>query len=61
MILCKTSRLVTQQDPPKKILAVEFYCETNGNEPVRKWLKSFDKENGLLSEKTFAQFRKDGL
>ena len=31
------------QDRPKKILAVEFYCETNGNEPVRKWLKSLDK------------------
>jgi phage-related protein len=30
--------------PPKKILEVSFYAETNGNEPVRKWLKSLDKE-----------------
>jgi len=30
--------------PPKKILEVNFYAETNGNEPVRKWLKSLDKE-----------------
>ena len=29
---------------PKKILEVNFYTETNGNEPVRKWLKSLDKE-----------------
>jgi phage-related protein len=33
-----------QHNPPKKILAVDFYCETNGNEPVRKWLKSLEKE-----------------
>lgn len=30
--------------PPKKILEVNFYAETNGNEPVRRWLKSLDKE-----------------
>ncbi len=30
--------------PPKKILQVRFYTELNGNEPVRKWLKSLDKE-----------------
>lgn len=36
---------MTQQDRPKKILTVEFYCETNGNEPVKKWLKSLDKED----------------
>lgn len=28
---------------PKKILEVNFYAETNGNEPVRKWLKGLDK------------------
>lgn len=33
-----------QQDPPKKILSVDFYAESNGNEPVRKWLKSQEKE-----------------
>lgn len=33
-----------QQLPPKKILVVNFYAESNGNEPVRKWLKSLDKE-----------------
>lgn len=35
---------MTQQDPPKKILSVNFYCEVSGNEPVRKWLKSLEKE-----------------
>ena len=30
--------------PPEKILQVDFYCESNGNEPVRKWLKSLDKK-----------------
>ena len=29
---------------PKKILRVAFYKESNGNEPVRKWLKSLEKE-----------------
>lgn len=28
----------------KEVLKVKFYQETNGNEPVRKWLKSLDKE-----------------
>ncbi len=32
------------KDRPKKILDVLFYCESNGNEPVRKWLRSLDKE-----------------
>ena len=32
-----------QQELPKKILAVHFYCLANGNEPVRKWLKSLEK------------------
>src|ERR1700722_14730275 len=27
----------------KPTLSVEFYRETNGNEPVRKWLQSLDK------------------
>lgn len=31
-------------EQPKKILAVNFYSEANGNEPVRKWLKSLNKE-----------------
>ncbi|OJU79989.1 MAG: hypothetical protein BGO10_01470 [Chlamydia sp. 32-24] len=29
---------------PTPAILVEFYRETNGNEPVRKWLKSLDKE-----------------
>lgn len=33
-----------QAIPPEIILHVDFYCESNGNEPVRKWLKSLDKE-----------------
>ncbi len=33
-----------QLNLPRKILAVDFYQETNGNEPVRKWLKSLAKE-----------------
>lgn len=32
-----------QQERPKKILGVDFYCESNGNEPVRKWLKALEK------------------
>lgn len=31
--------------PPKKIVSVVFYQEVNGNEPVRKWLKSLSKVN----------------
>ena len=34
---------MTYLDRPKKILTVDFYCEENGNEPVRKWLKSLEK------------------
>lgn len=33
-----------EQNPPKMILAAVFFCEANGNEPVRKWLKSLEKE-----------------
>lgn len=33
------------RSPSKKILEVSFYSETNGNEPVRKWLKALDKES----------------
>ena len=29
-------------------LDVNFYQESNGNEPVRKWLKSLDKEVRLI-------------
>lgn len=29
---------------PLKIVAVRFYREKSGNEPVRKWLKSLTKE-----------------
>lgn len=29
-------------------LAVSFYQEPNGNEPVRKWLKSLDKDIRLI-------------
>lgn len=32
------------QNRPRKLLEVFFYCESSGNEPVRKWLKSLDKE-----------------
>lgn len=37
----KSSR---REQQPKRILEVYFYCETNGHEPVRKWLKSLNKE-----------------
>ncbi len=35
------------QDPtlPRKIVTVIFYRESNGSEPVRKWLKSLSKGN----------------
>lgn len=32
----------------KKFLRAVFYSEVNGNEPVRKWLKSLDKEARAL-------------
>ena len=38
-----TEGIVIQQEQPKKIIGVDFYCEANGNEPVRKWLKSLEK------------------
>lgn len=39
---------MVEMDPPKRILAVRFYKETTGNEPVRKWLKSLEKEERSL-------------
>lgn len=45
MSLAGHGKRVIRQDQPKKILEVNFYCETNGNEPVRKWLKSLEKED----------------
>ncbi len=36
--------MVQKHIPPKKIIAARFYAETNGNEPVRKWLKSLEKK-----------------
>ena len=32
----------------KPTLAVHFYQELNGNEPVRKWLKSLDDEQRFI-------------
>ncbi len=29
---------------PNKIIAVDFYKQMNGREPVREWLKSLKKE-----------------
>ncbi|KIC73611.1 Uncharacterized protein DB41_JD00020 [Neochlamydia sp. TUME1] len=33
---------------PKPTLQVVFYAESNGNEPVRKWLKSLDEETRFI-------------
>ena len=33
-----------EMQKPKPALTVAFYKESNGNEPVRKWLKSLDEE-----------------
>ena len=33
--------MMTKAPPALKVV---FYAESNGNEPVRKWLKSLDKE-----------------
>ena len=33
---------------PKPTLTVAFYKEANGNEPVRKWLKSLDEEERFI-------------
>ena len=32
----------------KPVISVIFYAESNGNEPVRKWLKSLDGETRLI-------------
>lgn len=44
---------------PKPALSVAFYKETNGNEPVRKWLKSLDEEERFIigSDIKKVQFR----
>ncbi len=34
----------SQNWKPKKIVSVKFYRSENGNEPVRRWLKSLDNE-----------------
>lgn len=33
------------EEVPKKIIAVDFYRQTNGREPVRDWLKSLKKSD----------------
>lgn len=33
---------------PKKIVSVVFYRETNGSEPVKKWLKSLSKDDSKI-------------
>lgn len=39
------------EDPPKKIIAVFFYKQENGKEPVRDWLKSLKKsEKRIIGE-----------
>ena len=43
MRLTSKEESVIQQEQPKKIVRVHFYSEANGNEPVRKWLKSLEK------------------
>ena len=43
MRLTSKEESVIQQEQPKKIVGVHFYSEANGNEPVRKWLKSLEK------------------
>src|SRR3990170_3081135 len=42
MIKCK--KIIMTDVPPKKVLAVVFWKETNGKEPVRQWLKSLTKQ-----------------
>ena len=34
----------SRETPPKKIVAVVFFQEESGNEPVRKWIKSLPKK-----------------
>lgn len=36
--------MIEMMTKPQPALKVVFYAESNGNEPVRKWLKSLDKE-----------------
>jgi hypothetical protein len=43
------------------ILKVAFYAESNGNEPVRKWLKSLDDEVRLFLVRISRRFNLDGL
>src|SRR5262245_5825598 len=35
-------------EKPKPTLTVAFYRESNGNEPVRKWLKSLQEEERFI-------------
>lgn len=41
-------------------LNVDFYQESNGNEPVRKWLKSLDREIKLIIGEDLKKFNMDG-
>lgn len=44
-----TLKLETKGSKTK--LEICFYCESNGHEPVRKWLKSLDKEiRGIIGK-----------
>lgn len=36
--------MIEMMTKPQPALKVIFYAESNGNEPVRKWLKALDKE-----------------
>ena len=43
-----------------EVLKVNFYREPNGNEPVRKWLKSLDKEVRSILGKDISTVQEGG-
>jgi len=39
------------KETPKKIIAISFYKQSNGREPVREWLKALEKaERRIIGE-----------
>ena len=40
-----------REEAPKKILAISFYKQSNGREPVKEWLKALKKtERRIVGE-----------
>lgn len=57
--MVQSTKRQNEMQKPKPALSVAFYKESNGNEPVRKWLKSLDEEERFIigSDIKKVQFR----